>query len=155
MEKEKVHQKTLKVTGRLLRVDKWDTVTIKSFSQFISTFRCHYYQTEVVYYVSKMLGTDQKIWNLIVTIMREEAGGRIMEPVESEEIEIELRDDVTSEIEGLVDLAAYAKERKLSLAQMRKAFNIPQTADDRRERTLAFVDREIQALKDFRKLLTE
>lgn len=155
MPKETVPQKTLKVIGRLRKADRWDTFPIHSFRSFISTFRCCYYQTEVVYYVSHLLGTDQQIWNLVVTNMREEAGGRIMNPVEVEEIELEIRDDVTSEIEGLVDLSEYAKNHHMTVAQMRRVFDIPQTPEERRTHTLEYLDREIYELQKFRESLTK
>lgn len=94
----------LEVTGWLKSSEdkierKEETRTISSLQQLVEEFSCHFI-TRNVYFNAKLLGTDKRVWEVIVTSLKEELGTDVCTV---EEIDEEIWNDVTGEIDLLTD----------------------------------------------------
>lgn len=94
----------LRVTGWLKssedKIEREEgTKTISSLQQLVEEFSCHFAIRNVCFN-AKLLGTDKKVWEIIVNSLKEELG---TDECTVEEIAEEIWNDVTGEIDLLTD----------------------------------------------------
>lgn len=80
----------------------WERKRIKSLRSLVTTFACHY-QTAHLYHIAKMLGTEKRLWEVLVQNLYEELAEEV-EFLTLEDVEEELRFDDTGEYEELTKI---------------------------------------------------